>query len=385
MVAVESLIAILPTPCALVNPSGIISAINPAWQDAFFHTGLGEHISDVCAAMFLWEYTDKALALQELHNLLVGATESFHFEDILIEPPERWFSNTLVGHPQLQGNLLWQVTDVSTWRIAEIETSRIWQQLRDALESISDGFAIYDPNDRLVFCNQHYRNLYGRSQDLIVPGSTFSEIVRVGVLRGQYPDAAGREEEWLKERIRQHQECMSVVLRLADDVWLRSVDKRTKDGGIVCIRSDISMVKRAEALREQSEQQAELIRIQASLLAELSTPLLRISERVMVLPLIGSLDSARAMSVVDSLLHAVQNLRVESVIIDITGVPIVDTQIANVLLQCAQAIKLLGAATVLTGIRPDVAQTMIALGIDLQDIVTRADLMGGIAYALRRR
>ncbi|WP_161569310.1 PAS-domain containing protein [Candidatus Oscillochloris fontis] len=381
----DTLIGLLPNPCALITHEGIIRAINPAWRDAFFHTGIGENIIDTCERMFQWEHADKDHIHGEIVALLAGNTVSCHFEDMLAEPPERWFANTLVIHEHLDGELLWQAHDVSSWRIAELETSRIWHQIRDALESISDGFAIYDPNDRLVFFNQHYRNLYGRSKEFFVVGTTFEEIVRGGIQRGQYPDAVGREEAWITERVRQHQECQTVELRLSDGVWLRSMDKRTSDGGIVCIRTDITLLKQSEALLEQSEQQAEVIRIQSSLLAELSTPLLRISERVVVMPLIGSLDSSRASLVVDSLLQTIEDQRVEVAILDITGVPVVDTQIANVLIQCARAVKLLGAATVLTGIRPDVAQTMVALGIDLEGIVTRADLMGGIAYALRRK
>ncbi|EFO81501.1 Sulfate transporter/antisigma-factor antagonist STAS [Oscillochloris trichoides DG-6] len=381
----DTLIGLLPNPCALITREGVIRAINPAWRDAFFHTGLGEKVLDVCGGMFQWEHAEQDYVQAEIAALLAGETLSCHFEDMLAEPPERWFANTIVVHEHLNSELLWQAHDVSAWRIAELETARIWHQIRDALESISDGFAIYDTNDRLVFFNQHYRNLYDRSTDFFVIGTTFEEIVRGGVMHGQYPDAVGREEAWIAERVRQHQECETVELRLSDGIWLRSMDKRTSDGGIVCIRTDITVLKQSAALREQSEQQAELIRIQSSLLAELSTPLLRISERVVVMPLIGSLDSARASLVVDSLLRTIEDQRVEVAILDITGVPVVDTQIANVLIQCARAVKLLGAATVLTGIRPDVAQTMVALGIDLEGIVTRADLMGGIAYALRRK
>jgi anti-anti-sigma regulatory factor/PAS domain-containing protein len=335
--------------------------------------------------MFRWERTEWALVRQELGDLLTGAAQSCRFEDVLSEPPERWFFNTLIAHTQLSGELLWQAQDVSEWRIAEVETTLIWHQVRGALASISDGFALYDSQDRLVFCNQSYRKLYALSADLMVQGRSFAEIVRVGAQRGQYPDAIGREEAWVAERLRQHRDCETVELQLANNVWLRSVDQRTSDGGTVCIRSNISYVKQTEVLNQRSAEQAELIRLQSMLLAEMSTPLLRISERVVVMPLIGSLDSARAAMLVDSLLHAVEDQRVEVAILDITGVPVVDTQIANLLLQCARAVRLLGASTVLTGIRPDVAQTMVALGIDLEGIVTRADLMGGIAYALRRR
>jgi anti-anti-sigma regulatory factor/PAS domain-containing protein len=335
--------------------------------------------------MFRWERADWALVGQELRDLLSGAATSCSFEDVLSELPERWFSSTLVSHSALGGMLFWQAHDVSEWRIAEDETARIWHQIRGALESISDGFALYDADDRMVFCNQSYRALYAKSKDLLVLGKSFAEIVRTAVYRGQYLDAIGREDQWIAERMRQHRMCETVELRLAGDVWLRAVDQRTSDGGTVCIRTDISYIKQAEALSQYSQEQAERIRIQELMLAELSTPLLRISERVVVMPLIGSLDSSRVSLVVESLLHAVEDQRVEVAIMDITGVPVVDTQIANLLLQCAQAVTLLGASMVLTGIRPDVAQTMVALGIDLEGVVTRADLMGGIAYALRKR
>jgi anti-anti-sigma factor len=383
--ALDMLIDLLPNPCAIITADGTIRRANAAWNDAFVHTGLGANLLDVCAAMFRWERADRALVQQELRDLLGGTVTICRFEDVLAEPPERWFVSTLIAHEHLSGELLWQAQDVSEWRIAEDETARIWHQIRGALESISDGFALYDSQDRLVFYNQSYRRLYALSKDLIAQGKRFEEIVRLGVERGQYPDAIGREAAWLAERLRQHRNCETVELRLANGVWLRSVDQRTSDGGTVCIRNDISYIKQAEILSQQSAEQAELIRIQAMLLAELSTPLLRISERVVVLPLIGSLDTARASLMVDSLLHAVEDQRVEVAILDITGVPVVDTQIANLLLQCARAVKLLGATMVLTGIRPDVAQTMVALGIDLEGVITRADLMGGIAYALRRR
>ncbi|MBX0331064.1 PAS-domain containing protein [Oscillochloris sp. ZM17-4] len=383
--SLDSLITIFPTPCALITPDGTIRAVNPAWQDAFFNTGLGENVIAVCARMFYWKHADWGQVQQDLRDMISGTTPMCRFEEVLSEPPERWFSNTVVAHESLAGGLLWQTHDVSEWRIAEEETARVWHQIRDALESSADGFALYDADDRMVFCNRSYRELFSEISTLLVSGKTFSEMVRVSAQRGQYPEAVGREEAWIAERIRQHRDCETVEIELAGGVWIRSVDQRTSDGGTVCIRTDISAMKRAEALRWQSEQQAELIRIQASLLAELSTPLLRISDRVVVLPLIGSIDSARAEMVVESLLHAVESMRVEVAILDITGVPVVDTQIANVLLQCARAVKLLGASTVLTGIRPDVAQTMVALGIDLEGVVTRADLMGGIAYALRRR
>jgi rsbT co-antagonist protein RsbR len=102
----------------------------------------------------------------------------------------------------------------------------------------------------------------------------------------------------------------------------------------------------------------------------------------MVMPLIGAIDSNRAQQVIETLLAGVASSGATSAILDITGVQIVDTQVANALLRAAQAVKLLGARVVLMGIRPEIAQTLVGLGLDLSGIVTRATLQSGIAFAL---
>jgi rsbT co-antagonist protein RsbR len=102
----------------------------------------------------------------------------------------------------------------------------------------------------------------------------------------------------------------------------------------------------------------------------------------MVMPLIGTLDTRRAQDVLDTLLHGIALKQAQVVILDITGVPIVDTQVANGLVRAAQAVQLLGARAVLTGIRPEVAQTLVGLGVDLSGIVTRGTVQSGIAFAM---
>lgn len=124
--------------------------------------------------------------------------------------------------------------------------------------------------------------------------------------------------------------------------------------------------------------------MQAALLAELSTPLIPISDQVVLMPLIGTVDGQRAQRVMEILLSGVNTRRATMTIIDITGVPVADTFVASMLMQCAQAVRLLGAQVVLTGIRPEVAQLLVGLGVDLRGIVTRSTLQAGIAYALGR-
>jgi rsbT co-antagonist protein RsbR len=128
----------------------------------------------------------------------------------------------------------------------------------------------------------------------------------------------------------------------------------------------------------------ELIRKQATALTELSTPLIPISDQVLVMPLIGTMDSQRAKQVLDTLLQGVSTNRASVAILDITGVSVVDTQVANALILAAKAVRLLGAEVVLTGIRPDVAYTLVGLGVDLGDIITRGTLQSGIGYAMER-
>jgi len=141
------------------------------------------------------------------------------------------------------------------------------------------------------------------------------------------------------------------------------------------------VVERSEALIQARE---EVITAQKEALRELSTPLIPISDNVVIMPLIGTIDSSRAQQIIETLLHGVSSQRTRMAILDITGVLLVDTQVANVFIQAAQAASLLGAQVVLTGIRPEVSQTLVGLGIDLRGIVTRGTLQSGIAYAMSR-
>jgi len=130
--------------------------------------------------------------------------------------------------------------------------------------------------------------------------------------------------------------------------------------------------------------QDQVIAAQQAALRELSTPLIPLANNVVAMPLIGSVDSGRAQQIVEELLAGVAANRATTAIIDITGVPIVDTQVAGALLRAAQAVELLGSRVVITGIRPEVAQTLVGIGVNLGSIVTRATLQDGIAYALQK-
>jgi anti-anti-sigma factor len=128
--------------------------------------------------------------------------------------------------------------------------------------------------------------------------------------------------------------------------------------------------------------QQQIIDAQRDTLRELSTPLIPITDEVMIMPLIGTIDSGRAQMVMEALLEGVARHQARLVILDITGVAVVDTQVAQAFIQAAQAVRLLGAQVMLTGIQPQIAQTLVTLGVDLSDIITRGSLQAGIASAL---
>lgn len=125
-----------------------------------------------------------------------------------------------------------------------------------------------------------------------------------------------------------------------------------------------------------------IIREQAEQIRELSTPIIPLYEGVLALPLVGTIDSYRASQVLETLLTGISEQQAAVVIIDITGVPVVDTGVAHHLLQAARAARLLGAQVVLVGIGPEIAQTLTQLGADLSGITTRANLQAGVQYAL---
>jgi rsbT co-antagonist protein RsbR len=123
---------------------------------------------------------------------------------------------------------------------------------------------------------------------------------------------------------------------------------------------------------------------QAETLLELSTPVVKLWDGIVALPLVGTLDSARTQVVMEALLQALVDTGSEHAIIDITGVPAVDTQVAQHLLKTVQAARLLGAECIVSGIRPQIAQTVVALGIEFGDIHTKATLADAMLMAMRR-
>ena len=128
-------------------------------------------------------------------------------------------------------------------RLAQLAERR----LTVAIETVPQGFALFDADDRLVVCNEAYRQIYATTADRIRPGATFEELVRLGLERGQYVAVRGNEEAWLTARIAEHRNPSGAFEELTDSGrWLRIEERKTSDGGVVGLRTDITELKRRE-------------------------------------------------------------------------------------------------------------------------------------------
>lgn len=144
--------------------------------------------------------------------------------------------------------------DLAALVIEQIELRQTTQRaikaekiLLDAVETIQDGFVLYDKDDKLVMCNQRYKDIYSETADLFIPGAKFSDLIRKGVERGQYPEAIGNEENWIETRLENHRKsCISIEQQLTGDRWLRIEERRTREGGMVGFRVDITQLKRQQ-------------------------------------------------------------------------------------------------------------------------------------------
>jgi anti-anti-sigma regulatory factor len=144
------------------------------------------------------------------------------------------------------------------------------------------------------------------------------------------------------------------------------------------------MVERHERTQQQLEQALAQQTALLEAIAELSTPVLSLFNEVVLMPVVGSVDSRRIQGMSEALLEAIEGQSARVALIDITGVPVVDTQVAAAMINLARAANLMGCRTIMVGIRPEIAQALVGLGANLDEIATRASLADGLIEAMRK-
>jgi rsbT co-antagonist protein RsbR len=250
------------------------------------------------------------------------------------------------------------------------------------IEQTTDGVSMSDAQANVQMVNLAFRRMVGMSPDEDVTAyriADFHPDWALQYVQNEGIPAAISEGVWLGESA-----LLNHATGQETPISQVIIAHKTADGDLdffSTIVRDLSERKRQEAEREALQQQ--IIDAQRETLRELSTPLIPITDTVMIMPLIGTIDSQRAQMVMEALLEGVAQHQAELVILDITGVSVVDTQVAQAFVQAAQAVRLLGAQVMLTGIGPQIAQTLVHLGVDLSSMRTQGSLQSGIAAALK--
>ncbi|MBC8162993.1 MAG: PAS domain S-box protein [Roseiflexaceae bacterium] len=244
------------------------------------------------------------------------------------------------------------------------------------VENTPDAIVVTDLQGVLTYANPAFKTLYGHGEASI--GMNIPEF---------FPMSEHAHMGEILQVVQAHGFWQGVLSHLRKDGTLFAGHETTlfiRDSAgnptaMAAIVHDITAQQQAE--HAQVALQEQLIAAQNAMLRELSTPLIPLDRGLVAMPLIGAINDVRAQQIIEALLTGVAENHAQIAIIDITGVPVVDTQVASALIRAAQAVKLLGAHVVLSGIRPEVAQTIVGLGIDMRDIVTRGSLQSGLAYA----
>jgi len=273
------------------------------------------------------------------------------------------------GQPVAMAGMFEDLTD----ELQREERLRMFEAL---VENAPDAIGIADFKGNIIYANAAYQALTGYGEHLIgmngfdyIPEEEHHSV-QIALARLAEGKAA-----FLETRIRRKD---GSIVPVAATMYAQT----TPDGElrIIGFMRDISDQKRAEEERFALQQQ--VIEAQRAAIRELSTPLIPISDTAVIMPLVGAIDSTRAQQIIDTLLEGVATYRADMAIVDITGVQVVDTQVANALVRAAQAVRLLGAQVILTGIKPQVAQTLVQLGVNLEGIRTTGSLQTGVRLAL---
>ncbi len=282
------------------------------------------------------------------------------------------------GAPLAQGGISTDITGRARAESSYADTRLI---LNGIVNNSPAVIYVKSTENRLMLVNPTYAAVIGRSVDDLI-GRTEDEIFPAELVESWRESdrelfASGQPMQYPNTFYidGQPREFITVQFPL--------YDSERRPYAICGISTDVTEIKRSES--ERATLQEQIIQAQQAALRELNTPLIPLADDVVVMPLIGSIDSGRATQVMETLLEGVSTHRARLAILDITGLPVVDSQVANALLHAAQAVKLLGTEVLLTGIGPEVAQTLVGIGADLSGLKTPGTLQAGIDYALRSK
>src|SRR6185437_1281463 len=214
----------------------------------------------------------------------------------------------------------------------------------------------------------------------------YVEVLETGSVEALQHYARDLSERIIPRGVETH-EVVGIVLLLRDVLARSLFEKYQRDFALLnrvldAYEPAANRIANTVAVSFVDERER-VIRQQQDSIRELSTPVLPVRERLLILPIIGVLDRERARQLTEQLLTGIRTHRAKVVVIDITGAPEVDATVANHLVQTVDACRLMGAGVIITGLSPKIAQTLVTLGVDLSKIYTMGDLQGGLEEAER--
>lgn len=292
----------------------------------------------------------------------------------------QWYNTILRDEHGAVIGVISQAEDVSAEELARQELLETKARLSTIIDNLPTSVSLKDGHGRYQLVNHVFAQWNGKSQD-DVQGKSDAECWS--------PEIAAFREQGAKRvfetRSRQTREERlmdeSGELRDCSVVEFPIFDRYGEIQSICSVGADFTAIRRAAEERERLQQQ--LIDSQQRTLRELSTPLLPVADGVLVMPLVGHIDAGRSAMIMDTLLRGIPAHGATFAILDITGVHETDHTTAEAIVTAARAGKLLGARVILTGMRPNVARTLVDIGADLAGIVSLGTLRGGVNYAMQ--
>ena len=268
--------------------------------------------------------------------------------------------------------------------LRELDEELARRQRHSFMQALADrsplGIFAKQADGRYLYVNEEFARSVGRTPEEVIGGDDFAIFPAAIAAMLRRHDA-----DLLDADVPLSREDAGVGADAERTYWSLKFPLRDAAGELLAICgivNDITELRRGE--QERAALQQRVIEAQREALAELSTPLIPVAEGVLVMPLVGSIDRARAQQITEALLTGVVAQRARTVILDITGVRSVDTHVAETLVRAAQGVRLLGAEAILTGIHPAVAHTLVELGVELGGLVTVSDLRSAVARAMHR-
>jgi ribose transport system substrate-binding protein len=315
------------------------------------------------------------LVVGHLIEQLGGRGKILHLNAPLSAPRATGFHQALARYPEIV-----TVEGMTDWTPASSAALT-----RMALAEHPDLSAIFAHSDAMALAAAQVVEEAGQLGKVLVAGVDADPAALQAIYNNQM-SATANVNPWLTGRIAIETAVRVLRGEQVPPVIETPVTLITRDNLMTPVLEGLAVLPKvlsdlADSGGAQRKLHDEVVTAQQRLIRELSTPVIPITDTTLVLPLIGTIDSTRAQQILEKMLTAIALHHAQILIVDITGVAVVDTSVAHHLLQAAQAARLLGATVLLVGITPEVAQTIVQLGVDFSGIITHSTLQSGLEFA----